>query len=272
MKAIYLLILCCIISFNGSSQESNADLLKKAETELSTAIENEEYKIASQLKKEIDLRKQIEDAAAKGDFELAGKLQDELKNLLSGEIEEEADVPTTQYEAPEYNKIPSPSPGMGVVEIIRVTQNDGSYHPIFCDWKLVSLVKGVSHARLELTPGEHLIWAPAENDHYVKINVLEGQTYFIYHDWKIAKVRAPECDLSPVLPTETRRISRGLSVMGKYPAKTFDEKSTVKLEKHMKRMKINIEKAKEKYENGLKDDSKFTKTVRSDQFIPAKYL
>jgi hypothetical protein len=273
MKKLLTSFIFLLICTLGYSQETNKELLLKAETELSSAIAKEEYKKAAALKKEIEIRKQIEEAVANGDFELAGILQDEVKNLASGENEEEIKDVQKKNEEIGYNKIAPPPAGMAIIEIIRPITHDWHFHqPIFCDWELVGYVKGVSHFRLELSPGEHLIRAPAEKDHFVKINVVEGQTYFIYHDFKAAKWKSPECDLSPIRPTDTDRISRGLSVIDKYLSKVLDDESHKIIENYMKKNKIDIEKTKEKYNDQLKDNPKWTKSVSTEQYIPIKYL
>lgn len=261
-----LLLLSCHL---GYSQENNGEMLEKAETELKIAVEKENYKEAARLQSEIETRKQIDIAVTNGDYSKAAKLKDSLENS------EQAKAAPTAKESnaiPQYNRLTPPKPGMGVVEIVRVTHYDyGVIHPIFCDGKLMNYVKGVSHARLDLTPGEHLIWSPAESDHYVKINVKEGQTYFIVHDFKMGIWRS-DLDMTPVVPTDTDVISRCLSVMGKYLSKVLAGKPQAYLEKQIKKKKINIEKSKEKFEQGIKDNPKLTKTVDSDQFIPIEYL
>ena len=81
-----------------------------------------------------------------------------------------------------------------------------------------------------------------------------------------------DLDMTPVVPTDTDVISRCLSVMDKYLSKVLAGEPQAYLEKQIKKKKINIEKSKEKFEQGIKDDPKLTKTVDSDQFIPIEYL
>ncbi len=268
-KTVVACMVLLLSSHLGYSQENNGEMLKKAETQLKIAVEKENYTEAARLQSEIETRKKIELAITNEDYSEAAKLKESLGNT---ERTKDATQVNKSSTINQYKKLTPPKPGMGVVEIVRVTHYDyGAIHPIFCDGKLMNYVKGVSHARLELTPGEHLIWTPAESDHYVKIKVEEGQTYFIVHDFKMGVWRS-DVDMTPVVPTDTDLISRCLSVMDKYVSKVLAGEPQAYLEKQIKKKKINIEKSKEKFEQGIKDDPKLTKTVDSDQFIPIEYL
>ena len=75
MKKLFIITIFLSISILGYSQETNKELLKKAETELSSVVEKEDYEKAAQLKNEIEIRKQIEEAVAEGDYQLAANLK-----------------------------------------------------------------------------------------------------------------------------------------------------------------------------------------------------
>ena len=71
MKKILSISIFLIICTLGHSQETNKEQLKNAETELSAALEKEDYEKAASLKKEIVMRKEIEEAVKNGNYEKA---------------------------------------------------------------------------------------------------------------------------------------------------------------------------------------------------------
>lgn len=75
MKKVLSISIFLLICTFGFCQETNKELLIKAETELNSALEKEKYEKAAQLKKEIETRKEIEKAVAEGDYELAAKFK-----------------------------------------------------------------------------------------------------------------------------------------------------------------------------------------------------
>lgn len=264
--SISIFLITCTLVY---SQETNEELLKKAETELSSALEKEDYEKAAVLKKEIETRKEIETAVANGDYESAAKLKKELE--ISNERGGVETNQTIESDTRGYNKMSPPLKGKAVVEIIRVTAIAWTYQfHVFCDGEFISHLMGVSHIRLDLEPGEHLIWTTGEKDHFVNITVEEGKTYFIYHDHNQGVWKA-DCDLTPVEPSDSDKISRGLSVILKHPNKVLDQKEYQSIVKKLEKKNV-IQKSLDQYNSELKNDPKFSKTMKSNQYIPTQLL
>lgn len=182
MKKILSLSILLIICSLGYSQETNTELLKKAEIEMQTAVEKEDYDKAAQLKKEIGIRKQITEAVEKGDYETASKLKKELEgkpNTNNSQPTDEINVSTSM------GSTGFVKPDSGKVAVYFVRKNFYATvmrMNIFDSLQLIGGVIGASYTRYECEPGAHMFWMWSENnDHkvYIPATLEANKTYII---------------------------------------------------------------------------------------------
>lgn len=273
MRKLVVVILYIIVTQVNFAQETNVERLTKAETELKEALAKEDYEKAAALKKEIQLRQEIEVAVKNGDYDKAAQLKGELTGTTAPQS-----IKNTQDFNAESHAIKAkmagftpPAPGKALVEILRVTHMSwGHEFFVFCDNQLVGSVQGVSHIRLELEPGEHVIWISEVGNEFVKISVEADKTYFIYHDNVIGKMDQ-NSDLSPVKPDEHERIVRGLEVIANHPPRTM---SGAELAKNQEKLfkKKNVRKVYDPETKQFTVDMKRTDIMTVDMSIPESYF
>lgn len=271
-KLVIFLLYIFFIQVNFA-QDTNVERLAKAETELKEALAKEDYEKAAALKKEIQLRQEIEVAVKNGDYEKAAQ----LKGELAGKTKQQPTNTTQEFDADAHAVkakmagFTPPAPGKALVEILRVTHMSwGHEFFVFCDNQLVGSVQGVSHIRLELEPGEHVIWISEVGNEFVKISVEANKTYFIYHDNVIGKMDQ-NSDLSPVKPDEHERIVRGFEVIANHPPRTMP---SVELAKNQEKLfkKKNVRKVYDPETKQFTVDMKRTDVMTVDMSIPESYF
>jgi len=271
MRKLVVFILYIIVIQVNFAQEANVERLAKAETELKEALVKEDYEKAAVLKKEIQLRQEIEVAVKNGDYDKAAQLKGELAGKQQPtKATQGFDADAHAVKAKMAGFTP-PAPGKALVEILRVTHMSwGHEFFVFCDNQLVGSVQGVSHIRLELEPGEHVIWISEVGNEFVKISVEADKTYFIYHDNVIGKMDQ-NSDLSPVKPDEHERIVRGLEVIANHPSRTMP---SVELAKNQEKLfkKKNVRKVYDPETKQFTVDMKRTDVMTVDMHIPDSYF
>ena len=285
MKIHFILFIFLTISTLVFSQETNADFLQKAEKELKVAVDTEDFEKAASLKKEIEIRKQIEEAAEKGDYETAARLKKSLENKTSSSEEETAIDFDSKKHADAVTKrgYTPPAPGMALVELVRVTSYKYNVDfPMFIGEKYIGSswgikvkeaagLNGVGHIRLELEPGEHLIWTSADHHYFIEANVEAGKTYIVYIDATLGVKKVANTNLTPIHPYEDKKIIRALKTINFYAPQTRpSEEIEAQNNKYKKKGWIN--KVLSKYNTELKNNPEFTKQLTGDMNIPKEFL
>jgi len=180
--SIFILLFFC---FTGYSQESNKELLKKAETELNLALEKEDYESAAKIKREIEIRKKIEKAVLEGDYEAAAQLKNELsggENSTGIQKNEEIDnlnisssLECMGFINPDSNKV-------AVYFVRKNIYSTSMRMNIFDGKQFIGGTVGGSFMRYECDPGKHMFWSWSEfNNHkvYLPATLEAGKTYII---------------------------------------------------------------------------------------------
>ncbi|MGB0914936.1 MAG: UvrB/UvrC motif-containing protein [Crocinitomicaceae bacterium] len=283
MKKLIVFLVAVALNTIGYSQESNKELLEKAKTEMRLAAEKEDYEKAAALKKEIEVRNQIETAVKNGDYEEAARLNKALKSSSSEPTSAENHNPEEHLLKSSSPGYTGPAPGKALVELVRVTSYKyNADFPLFIGNKYIGSswgikakeatgLNGVGHIRLELDPGHHLIWTSADHHYFVDIEVAADQTYIIYIDATLGIKKIANTNLTPIHPYEENKIIRALKVIDYYAPQTASQEVI-----DAKNAKLNkkgwIQKVLTKYENELKNNSEFSKKVTTDMAIPKKFL
>lgn len=285
MKKTLIISIYLLICTLGYSQETNKELLKKAETEMQVAAEKEDYEKAAALKKEIEIRKQIEEAVANGDYEAAASLKKQL-SASSSNSENETTVDFNRQEHDlkvQQAGYTGPAPEKALVELVRVTSYKyNADFPLFIgdtyigsSWgikaKEAAGLHGVGHIRLELDPGQHLIWTSADHHYFIEANVEAGKTYIIYIDATLGVKKVANTNLTPINPYEENKIIRALKVIDYYAPQTTSAEQIESINNKYKK-KGWIKKVLAKYNSELKNNSEFTKKLTSDMSIPEEFL
>ena len=267
MRNLLAALSLMIISQFTFAQESNESLLKRAQTELDIAVEKEDYEKAAALKKEIEIRKQIEEAVANEDFEEASRLKKQLTSSDS-QIEE-----TNENDSPEISdyQFPEPTEGKAIIEFVKVTaQGWNTEVMLFDNDKYVGSCWGVSHMRLEVDPGEHLLWIEAVDQlGFVEANLEANEIYIVIIDMN-GTGSFMKIGLSPMSMDNVSLVDRAKRVIYKHPVKVTSEEDIQK-----KRIKLDkkefIQKRLTKYEKKYKSSPK-TKVLSGDMSIPLDYM
>lgn len=282
LLSIFIFLIICTL---GYSQETNKELLKRAEIEMQVAAEKENFERAAALKKEIEIRRQIEEAAEKGDYEVAANLK---KQLATDQSNSEAKT-NIEFNKEEHDlKIQqagytSPAPGKALIELVRVTSYKyNAEFPLFLEdtyigssWgikaKEAAGLHGVGHIRLELDPGQHLIWTSADHHYFIEADIEAGKTYIIFIDATLGMKKIANTNLTPIHPYEENKIIRALKVIDYYAPQTTSTEQIETVNNKYKK-KGWIEKVLAKYNSELKDNTEFTKKLTSDMSIPEEFL
>lgn len=144
MRTITFLLIILIISYTGHAQTQNQLRLNEIEIALEKALNQADYGLAAELKKEKDVRLQIEAALKAENYELAEQL---LSNLSSqGNSNQQPNKPTV-----------SSVEGTGS---IRITTTQSNKQPVFffMDGKFIqSVYRGSDLLITNISPGKHLL-------------------------------------------------------------------------------------------------------------------
>lgn len=271
MKKTLIISIFLTICTLGYSQETNKDFLKKAETELSTALEKEDYERAAQLKKEIETRKEIEKAVTDGNYELAAQLKKELKNsnipsTKSEPVHSEFNMSTTVSRSGFYE----PEEGNVAIYIVRADKRGGlvGFEYFFND-QYIGKFTGQNYLRLECKPGEQLIWASSENKEFVTAELAANKIYIIQvnHDrWGAAfKVHV---SLQPLNKNDSKELKTIVKTINTLDVTAISETEIVSTDAKMKRF---IGEELTHYQNITKDKYNFRHLNKND-FIPIEML
>jgi len=190
MKKLLTIVILLTLCFTGYSQESNKELLKKAETELNLALEKEDYENAAKIKKEIEIRKKIETAILEGNYEAAAQLKKELNGggtsieVQKTEVKETGKIEELNISSSlESMGFVKPSSNKAAVYFVRKNIYATSMRMnIFDGEQFVGGAVGGTYMRYECTPGKHMFWSWSEfNNHkvYLPATLEAGKVYII---------------------------------------------------------------------------------------------
>jgi len=266
MRSLLVVFSFMIIFQMPFAQETNAERLKQAKTELKSAVEKEDYEGASKLKKEIDIRDQIEEAVAKEDFEEASRLKQLLDNSNSQKelISQRGENNVDNY------RFPEPTEGKAIIEFVKVTVNGWNAETMLFDGnQYIGSVWGVSHVRIEVNPGQHLFWMNiTDKVGYLDANLEANKVYVVIID--MAATAFSNVGLSPLSMDDISLVDRAKQVIYGHPVKVTSKEDIAKKQSYLEK-KGFIEKQLENYEKKYKSSSK-TKMLNGDMNIPLDYL
>jgi hypothetical protein len=261
MRKLVVCILYLFFVQVNFAQDTNVERLAKAETELKEALAKEDYEKAAALKKEIQLRQEIEAAVKIGDYEKAAQLKGELQNL--GTNQETKGLTDNQAE----HAYPKPSNNKAIVEFVRVTANGWNAEiRLFNNRNYLGSCWGVSHMRYEFDPGEHFFWIYFDvHEAFLKANLEANKIYVVYIDLDGSGVFL-NLGLSPISPSDAALIERAKRVIYKHPVKVTSPNDIAKVQDKLEKNGF-IDKIFKKYEKKYKDTDKTTR-LESNMDIP----
>ena len=271
IKVLFTFNLLIIINISHA-QEKNIDFLKKAQTELKTAVENKNYKRAGELQDEIKIREEIEKALQTEDYQKATELKSKLENketIDSNQDKNKQNI-TNPKQVNTLSGYKPPTKGKALIEFLRVTHygwNAGV--KFFIGEEYYTTSYGVSRVRVEVDPGEYLFWITWDiNTDYLKATVEANQTYIVYINFK-GGLRN-RLDLEPISPDNLAKLDRAKKVIAKHPPKVMTKTDFDKTVKKLERKKTVAKKMKlykKKYENSNK-----TSILTPEFAIPKGFL
>jgi len=260
MKKILSISIFLIICTLGHSQETNKELLKNAETELSAALEKEDYEKAASLKKEIVMRKEIEEAVKNGNYEKASNLKKEIESgAISTEVLKEDNINTSTSMA-SSGFVQPPSDKAAVYFVRKNIFGTAMRMNFFDNLQFIGAAIGGTYVRYECNPGDHLFWTWCEsNDHkaYLSAVLEKGKTYII--EVYAARVSTKERKLSGKRPRNyfytlnieaikpsDKRLNQLISFVKKESSRSYPEKVLRRLNSEFQ---IEIREAEKNFEN-----------------------
>jgi hypothetical protein len=184
MRVLQLILFVCSIGLSAQlrAQESNAELLKKAQVSLDEAVKAQEFEQAAKWKKEIEVRNKIEECIAKGDFETAAQLKKELEEKPTQAVqrtekkEEGFNLSTTEI----VSGFKSPAEGKAVVYFVCSEKTGFAVgFEYFYEKQFIGKFLGNGYLRFECEPGNHLFWASSENKEWLEADLEANKTYII---------------------------------------------------------------------------------------------
>lgn len=188
----------------GYSQDYDAKI-NELNQQLETAISNEDFEKASQLKKERDLYVELKDAIQHENFERASEIKKEL---------------TT----PETIKSEK-----AVIYLFRVTEYAKHFDlEYYHHDKFIHQSDGTGYFKYELEPGSHLLWVCGASPSFMTVEVEAGKSYFAIIDIQFFGMKAkPFGILDRIEKNESELIERCISLL---KTRTSDSQSKSFLE------------------------------------------
>jgi hypothetical protein len=184
MRALQLILFMGSLGINVQlwAQESNAELLKKAQVSLNEAVQAQDFEQAAKWKKEIEVRSKIEECIAKGDFETAAQLKKELEEKPTQALErtdkkeEGFNLSTTEI----VSGFKGPAEGKAVVYFVCSEKSGFAVgFEYFHEKQFIGKFLGNGYLRFECEPGNHLFWASSENKEWLEADLEANKTYII---------------------------------------------------------------------------------------------
>ena len=268
MKKLLSISIFLILCTLGYSQETNKELLKKAEMELSTALEKEDYEKAAQLKKEIETRKEIEKAVENGDYELAARLKNNLEAPIQNRTENKPASNFNMSTAKPSKGFYPPEEGNAAVYISRVDKTGLAVgFEYFHEDQYIGEFQGKGYLRFECEAGDHLFWASSENKESITTELEPGRIYIIQATqapggWKI------HAELNPISASDSKIVEGIKKIVQKEEASHVSEAELLSINKKMTKI---IEEELDHYQNVTKDRYNFHH-LSPENFIPMEML
>lgn len=112
--------------------------------------------------------------------------------------------------------------------------------------------KSNKYLKLQLDPGEHLIWAQSENKFFVNAKVEAGKTYVLQAVPQMGGLKA-RVILKPIVEGDDKKMIKQLEKIKKLIASSDPQQfDSAELEEDREEMAEKIAKALDKYENEVK--------------------
>lgn len=230
------------------------------------AVEKENFEKAAELKKEIEIRKGIEEAKAIQDFEKAAELKKQLsakpdKNPKGREFNTSTSKTRSGFYPPEKGKVAvyfvrkDVAPGLVIAfEYFHENQYIGKFY-------------ANGYLRYECDPGENLFWASSENKEFITTDLEANQIYIIRVTQTMGGVKA-HVAFRPVTQYDKKSLKKVVGYVNKKDVDFIEESELVSRNNELKSFIVdNLN----RYEKITKDRYNF-KHVPGDYYIPVELL